>query len=484
MPKVVHDNVLGPIELPDPVVAIIDSASFQRLRRLDQLGLASLVFPSARHTRFSHSLGSFEIMGRVLRQLGIGDKHGAKVLRAGALLHDLGHYPLSHVLEYPAVVLHQHEQDDRDVEPKDGETPGRLDPSSTDDWLQFTANAFAQKVVDSEAGHEALTAQVIQHDSNLRTEVDAYVGPCHSHQDVIDVISKRSKRLFWRQLVSSALDVDRLDYLVRDSFNTGTRFGSIELDHLIRRLALVEHAAAGEKIVCADARGKAHLEHYMLARHFMYSQVIYHRVTTGFAVLAGALWLRMRYAENGKFGSLPKLKVAVADGSFEGFDDHWYWARIAEQVSRQLPKLMPRIARALLHRQPPLTVWEQKARGGSLKPLLRRFMLHRREISQRAGVSVGDVFLTEQTVDLAEKLHAAEVAKYQPEAAQDAIPRSPWIRIDDTTVEPITGDEDSMVYELVNEEVIVRLYLLQSGDSQQDEEGRCRLRAAFEEMMG
>ena len=483
MSKVVHDNVLGPIELPDPVVRIVDSAAFQRLRRLDQLGLASLVFPSARHTRFSHSLGSFEIMGRVLRHLGIGDLPESKLLRAGALLHDLGHYPLSHVLEFPAAVLHQHEQGDSDVEPKDGEAPANLDPSSTDDWLQFTANAFAQQVGDSEAGHEALTAQVIERDSDLRTEVDAYVRPCYSHRDVIEVISKRSKKLFWHQLVSSALDVDRLDYLVRDSFNTGTRFGSIELDHLIRRLALVEHAAVGEKIMCVDARGKAHLEHYMLARHFMYSQVIYHRVTTGFSILAGALWLQMRNAGNGRFGSLSKLRDAVGDGSFGDFDDHWYWARVAELVSRQRPKLTPRIARALLHRQPPLTVWERKARSGELKPLLRRFMLYRREVAQRAGVPVGDVFLTEQRVYLAEKLSADQVANYRPDVAQDAIPRSPWIRVDGDSVEPITGDRDSIVYELANEEVIVRLYLLQSGDSQQNEAGRCRLRAAFKEIM-
>ena len=261
-------------------------------------------------------------MGRVLRHLGIRNKPEAKVLLAGALLHDLGHYPLSHVLEFPAVVLHQHELGDSDVEPKDGQTPAKLDPSSSDDWLQFTASAFAQKVGDSEAGHEALTALVIEHDSDLRDAVDAFVQPCYSHRDVIGVIRKQSERLFWRQLVSSELDVDRLDYLVRDSFNTGTRFGSIELDHLIRRLVLVEHPTVREKIVCVDTRGKAHLEHYMLARHFMYSQVIYHRVTTGFAVLAGALWLHMRRSGNGEFASLSKLVKSANDGSFGGFDDH------------------------------------------------------------------------------------------------------------------------------------------------------------------
>ena len=423
-------------------------------------------------------------MGRVLRQLGIDRQPESKVLRAGALLHDLGHYPLSHVLEYPSVLLHQHERDDSDVELAKDRAPVYLDPESPEDWLQFTAYAFARRVGDSEAGHEALTARVLEFDGDLKTKVDAYVGPCYSHQDVIDVISKRSKKLFWRQLVSSALDVDRLDYLVRDSFNTGTRFGSIELDHLIRRLALVEHAAAREKIVCVDARGKAHLEHYMLARHFMYSQVIYHRVTTGFSVLAGALWLRIRNADNGKFGSLPKLKSAVVDGSFGVFDDNWYWARVAERISRKRPKLTPRISRALLHRQPPLTVWEQRARGDeALKQLLRRFIDRRKDVARSAGVPVGDVFLTEQRVDLAEKLSADEIANYRPDVAQDAIPRSPWIRVDGDAVEPITGDRDSIVYELANEEVIVRLYLLQSGDSQQDEAGRCRLRAAFKEIM-
>ena len=321
MPKVVHDNVLGPIDLPDPVVRIVDSAAFQRLRRLDQLGLASLVFPSARHTRFSHSLGSFEIMGRVLRQLDIDDQRGAKVLRAGALLHDLGHYPLSHVLEYPSVLLHQHERDDSDVELAKVGAPVYLDPASPEDWLQFTAYAFARPVGDSEAGHEALTARVLEFDGDLKTKVDEYVGPCHSHQDVIDVISKRSKKLFWRQLVSSALDVDRLDYLVRDSFNTGTRFGSIELDHLIRRLALVEHAAAREKIVCVDARGKAHLEHYMLARYFMYSQVI---LPQGDHWILPYLPVRCGYAyetrRTGNLAACPGLSPLLRTGLLGVFD--------------------------------------------------------------------------------------------------------------------------------------------------------------------
>lgn len=479
MPKVVHDNVLGPIELPDAVVRIVDCAAFQRLRRLDQLGLASLVFPSARHTRFSHSLGSFEIMGRVLRQLGIDDKPEAKVLRAGALLHDLGHYPLSHVLEFPATVIHQYEQSDSDVEPKGGQTPIYLDPLSADDWLQFTAYAFAQKVGDSEAGHEALTSQVIESDSELQAKIDAYVDSPYSYKDVVDVIAKRSKELFWRQLVSSALDVDRLDYLVRDSFNTGTRFGAIELDHLIRRLVLAEHTAIGKDIVCVDIRGKAHLEHYMLARHFMYSQVIYHRVTTGFSVLAGAMWLHLRRAGNGRCGSLSKLRDAVSDGSFARFDDHWYWVNVANQTERKLPRLVPRIARALLHRRPPLTVWEHKARRGNLKPLLPQFIRHRADLARQSGIPVSDIFMTEQSVYLAEKLSGVEVAKYRPAVAQSAIPRSPWIRGDDGTVEPITGDQESIVYELANEEVIVRLYLLPSGDASCDKKRRCRLRQAF-----
>lgn len=418
-------------------------------------------------------------MGRVLRQLGIDDQPESKVLRAGALLHDLGHYPLSHVLEFPATVIHQYEQRDSDVEPKGGQTPIYLDPLSADDWLQFTAYAFAQKVGDSEAGHEALTAQVIESDSELQTAIDAYVDPPYSYKDVVDVIAKRSKELFWRQLVSSALDVDRLDYLVRDSFNTGTRFGAIELDHLIRRLALAEHTAIGKDIVCVDVRGKAHLEHYMLARNFMYSQVIYHRVTTGFSVLAGAMWLHLRRSGRGSFGSLSKLKEAIKDGAFSRFDDHWYWVSVANQMERKRPRLVPRIARALLHRQPPLTVWERKSRRGNLKPLLPQFIRHREDLAQQSDIPVSHIFMTEQSVYLAEQLSGDEVAKYRPAVAQSAIPRSPWIRVDDTTVEPITGDRHSIVYELANEEVIVRLYLLQSGDANRDEERRCRLRQVF-----
>ena len=111
---VIHDNVLGPIEIEAPLLALVDHPAMQRLRRLEQLGTASLVFPGARHTRLAHSIGAQEIMRRVWRRLettepppGIDLAAEGRLLRASALLHDLGHYPLSHVVEPIAARLHQ-----------------------------------------------------------------------------------------------------------------------------------------------------------------------------------------------------------------------------------------------------------------------------------------------------------------------------------------------------------------------------------------
>lgn len=227
-----HDPLHGAITLSwnDPtealLIQLIDTPAFQRLRRIRQLGPASLTFHGAEGSRFTHSLGVMAItrraFDRVARRYPELQPHRAAVLCA-ALLHDLGHGPFSHSSE--EIFGNHHE-----------------------DW----------------------TRRILQGHPPIRQLLDA-VQP-----DLVDQI----EQIFWKQhpipfagqLVSSQLDCDRLDYLMRDSYFTGASYGRLDLDRIL--LAL-DYDPVSQQLVVAR-KGLAAIEHYLVVRYFMYAQVYNH----------------------------------------------------------------------------------------------------------------------------------------------------------------------------------------------------------------
>ena len=369
--KVIHDNILGPIELEPELVDIIDTPIFQRLRRLEQLGTASLVFPGARHTRFEHSLGAQEIMRRVLNQLGPPSKNGAisprdaKVLRAAALVHDIGHYPLSHVIEGVVDAIESHAEagtaqigiEETEPRPDRATTISINDPSW---WLQI-ASPGIKVSRESQAHHESLTAYILRSDAKLRCAIRKYIGGSDAVEKVIEILEKQAVEVYKRQLVSSELDVDRLDYLVRDSYYTGARFGTVEVDHLIRRMRLYKGDCASPATVVVDERAMPHLEHYLLGRNFMYGQVAYHKAVTAFSVLAGAVWIAL-YRTGVTPTSVDSIREAIDKSEYVSFDDTWFWQQVAKLASSG-QRLEAKLATDLLHRRPPVLVLEVRRRG-------------------------------------------------------------------------------------------------------------------------
>ncbi|NJE10402.1 HD domain-containing protein [Thermococcus sp. MAR1] len=185
--KLVHDPIHGHIELDEFAVRLVDTQEFQRLRRITQLGLAFLAYPSARHTRFEHSLGTFYLAKRIA-------EHNPEIEEGAvyaALLHDLGHYPLSHTLEalYPR--------------------------------------------------HEENTKWFIRHG-----EIGDVVREQYSLTEFL--------RFLKHPLVSGDIDSDRMDYLVRDAYYTGVAYGLVDLDRLVRNLHYDgERLIIGEKGIMA-----------------------------------------------------------------------------------------------------------------------------------------------------------------------------------------------------------------------------------------
>ena len=220
--KVFNDPIYGFISLPfDLVFDIIEHPYFQRLRRIKQLGLTHLVYPGALHTRFHHALGAMHLCMKaidVIRSKGhevSNEEYEATIL--SILLHDIGHGPFSHSLEYSIVEGVTHE-----------------DISTF--FMQALNREFEDKL-------------------NLS----------------IEIFENRHQKRFLHQLVSSQLDMDRMDYLKRDSFYTGVSEGVISSDRIISML----NVSNGE--LCVEAKGIYSVEKFIIARRLMYWQVYLHK---------------------------------------------------------------------------------------------------------------------------------------------------------------------------------------------------------------
>jgi HD superfamily phosphohydrolase len=210
------------------LVRLIDTAEFQRLRRIRQLGLAYFAYQAAEHSRFTHSLGVLHLAVRILAKLGLSYKISDEAMiavKAAALLHDIGHGPFSHVIE-PIFGFH-HED--------------------------FTIEAVLSG--ETEIG------------KILRGFSERLPG------DIADIIRGKFRPMALAQLVSSQLDVDRMDYLLRDSLMTGAKYGIFDLEWIIKSLEINE---AGDHIY-VSGNGVYAVEDYLQARYYMFRQVYFHR---------------------------------------------------------------------------------------------------------------------------------------------------------------------------------------------------------------
>ena len=220
--KIVNDPVYGFINIPFPILYdLIEHPRFQRLRRIKQLGITNLVYPGANHTRFQHALGAMHLMGEAIASLrakgvNISDDEAEGAMIA-ILLHDIGHGPYSHTLE--------------------------------------------QTIIKG-VTHESLSLLFIK-------ELNSEFG---GRLDIaIKIFQKEYPKKYLCQLVSSQLDMDRLDYLRRDSFFTGVTEGIIGSDRIIKMLQVF-----GDELV-VEAKGIYSIEKFLLARRLMYWQVYLHK---------------------------------------------------------------------------------------------------------------------------------------------------------------------------------------------------------------
>lgn len=251
--KVFRDPIHGTIIVDNQIILdLIDTPEFQRLRRIKQLGTSSMTFHGAEHSRFGHCLGVYEITRRICNlfqrnypqqapQDGLWNDQERPVALCAALLHDLGHGPYSHTFEN---IFHtDHEQITRRIITSESTNINRI--------LRRVGNDFPQKV-----------ASVIDH---------TYQNP--------QVV----------QMISSQVDADRMDYLQRDSYYTGTNYGKFDLDRVLHMMRPVKDGIAFE------INGMHAVEDYILSRLQMYLQVYFHPVSRSMEVILDHLLMRAKW---------------------------------------------------------------------------------------------------------------------------------------------------------------------------------------------
>ena len=330
----------------------MNTVVFQRLHNIKQLGTAYFVYPGATHTRFAHSLGTLFMMNRVaqrLRELGIiNDIDEICKLRLAALLHDIGHFPFSHCLERPirryAVKKH----------------PG-----------------------NSEVGHEQLSVHLI-HNTRIKDELRPY-----RPDDIASIITKKYlKQPIYSLLISSDLDVDRMDYLMRDAHETGVSYGFIDVDRLIDTLVIHnDHLAIEDK-------GRHALENFLLARYHMYQVVYYHKTVIGFELILQRIYDML--LEKGlvyDFDQINKLN----EEEFYDFNDNYVWNMLKEHKKDRKPlgELISRFRKR--HRMKKVKDIQGISISGNEKPEYSKMNLieipHQlRGLSRRSGVPADWIF--------------------------------------------------------------------------------------------
>ncbi len=241
--QVLKDPIYGYIHIDYEVIKkLIDSNLFQRLRRIRQLSGVQMVFHGAEHSRFSHSLGVYELAYRFLSVKELKNELTEReqlLFLVSALLHDIGHGAYSHAFE--------------DV---------------------FGVN------------HEHIGARMITNRHEIR-DVLSTVDDTFT-TDVASIILKKGKFLLIEQLISSQLDIDRLDYLERDAYFTGTAYGHIDLDRIMRVLHVKD------KQIVYSVSGIHAIENYLISRYHMYWQVYYHPVSRAYETILEKIYLRVK----------------------------------------------------------------------------------------------------------------------------------------------------------------------------------------------
>lgn len=330
-PKKILDNVHGFIPYTEEEGEIINLPLFRRLQGIKQLSLIDRVFPGAEHTRFIHSLGVMHIADKIAIQLGYEDRE-RRIIRFAGLLHDIGHYPLSHVCERAY----------KDYQVKDG-TLSLPDVKGVKKRIDEIDKPIKTEFMKPSSGahHEAVSADIVRKSAAIRNIIvpkygeDAIKQICamitgDGESDGID------KAMV--QILHSEIDADGIDYMMRDALFSGTSFGNFEIDMLINNMDIRE--VEGEKIIYIQRKGIPAADQYLINKYFTYTQVTFNKRVSIYEWMATNIvaWMQQANAYFPKDSDL--LEKWVGDNQYSDeflrFDDNFFWKALRDMVENPL----------------------------------------------------------------------------------------------------------------------------------------------------
>lgn len=394
------DSIHGDIHLKEVERRVIDTASFQRLRHLKQLGMAHVTYPNATHTRFAHSVGVLGIMAKITdiaKQTLQLDDERIEDIRLAGLLHDIGHYPYSHLME-------------------------RIDK------VRLTEEIVAggSTVQSSEApypDHEQVGEWIVTNQQDL---IEALGGSDRAARVASLFTRNASADPQISKLIHSSLDMDRLDYLVRDARAAGVPHGEIDVNYLINNFRLSPSGVLGvsEKAITA-------VDHFLTARLYMHRSVYYHKTTFGCEEACRQLLRRLRDA---KLFDLPAnaegIERIVKGNGLSGFTDS-YVDGLIDKASRHDDSVIRALANSIRRRRTPkllreVQVFEPNTSQHNAGEVFRRECKHRLgKLASAWAIPLGRFLLANtKPLRLEERgafLTGDEIKKLKPDERQEII---------------------------------------------------------------
>lgn len=292
--KIIRDVIHGDIFIDEKYVAVIDTREFQRLRRIKQLSVANMVFPGAEHTRFAHCIGTFHVMRMIIEHFEpLFQKCGLEITEqekdaalVAALLHDIGHGPYSHAFE-----------------------------------------GVLQSLGHKDINHEQLGVMIIRSEHTEIHEVltrefgedfpDAVANIILKKQEVKQIpFNKSTKKLDLQfvlsSLLSSQLDADPMDYMLRDAWYTGAKYGTIDLSRTINSMSLAINPENDQFCVCVEERYLVDIENCLLGRYQMHKEVYYHSIKCEMEEVIGRILRQVKKLyEEKKLKNVDQLPEAI-----------------------------------------------------------------------------------------------------------------------------------------------------------------------------
>ena len=308
--KRIADPVHGTIGLSSVEVQLLATHAFQRLRNIKQLGLAHFVFPGADYSRLSHCLGVCHVTSRILDSLRtfsdsqISDTEYQNYRLAG-LLHDVGHFPFSHAFQDAVSDYYRDSHTTRNLLKPDGFLPAS------------GANGVGN---DDPPDHEGLGRHLLEVDDQIKSIFDSFEITAN---DIFSIFAREDPPRF-ANLISSDLDADRIDYLLRTARHTGLPYGTVDLEYILSQLRL-----DGKNRICLTPKALHTAEHFLLGRYFDYQQVSYHKTVAAFEEVLKDLvteLLRTNTLDCSKSG----IEDMVKSGAWYEFDDSFILHKIRD----------------------------------------------------------------------------------------------------------------------------------------------------------